>query len=149
MDVILLENIRRLGKLGDKVSVKPGYGRNYLVPQGKALPATEINLKTFEARRADLERYMTESLAAASARAEKLGALQVTIASKVGEEGKLFGSVGTRDIAHAVTQAGVPIEKKEIRLPQGAIRQIGQYEIPLQLHSDVTVNLKLQIIPEN
>ncbi len=148
MQVILLEKIRRLGELGDTVKVKSGYGRNFLIPQGKAVSATEANKKFFEQRRADLEKKQAEVLAAAQARAEKLAALTVTIASKAGDEGKLFGSVGTRDIADAVTKAGVAVEKSEVRLPNGALRNVGEYDIAIALHSEVAATVKVAIVAE-
>lgn len=148
MQVILLEKIRRLGELGDTVKVKSGYGRNFLIPQGKAVSATEANKKFFEQRRAELEKKQAEVLAAAQARAEKLAALTVTIASKAGDEGKLFGSVGTRDIAEAVTKAGVAIEKSEVRLPNGALRMVGEYDIAIALHSEVAGTVKVAIVAE-
>ena len=148
MQVILLEKIRRLGELGDTVKVKSGYGRNFLIPQGKAVSATEANKKFFEQRRADLEKKQAEVLAAAQARAEKLAALTVTIASKAGDEGKLFGSVGTRDIAEAVTKAGVAVEKAEVRLPNGALRNVGEYDISIALHSEVAATVKVAIVAE-
>ena len=148
MQVILLEKIRRLGELGDTVKVKSGYGRNFLIPQGKAVSATEANKKFFEQRRAELEKKQAEILAAAQARAEKLAGLAVTIASKAGDEGKLFGSVGTRDIAEAVSKAGVAIEKSEVRLPNGALRMVGEYDISIALHSEVTGTVKIAIVAE-
>jgi len=149
MDVILLENIGNLGSLGDKVSVKSGYGRNFLIPQGKAVPATESNLAEFEARRAELEAQAAGVLAEAEKRAEAVNGLGlVTIAANAGEEGKLFGSVGTRDIAEAVTAAGVEVEKAEVRLPEGALRELGEYEISIQLHGDVTASIALAVVPE-
>lgn len=148
MEVILLEKVANLGALGTKVNVKPGYGRNFLIPQGKAVPATKANLEAFEARRADLERQEAEILAAAQARAEQLAALAVVIAAKSGDEGKLFGSVGTRDIAEAVTAAGVAVSKLEVRLPNGALRNTGEYKIALQLHSDVMAEVALTVVAE-
>jgi len=148
MQVILLEKIRNLGELGDCVDVANGYGRNYLLPQGKAVPATKENLEKFEARRAELEAKAAEVLAAAQARAEKINELTVTIEAYAGDEGKLFGSVGTRDIAEAATKAGVELNKSEVRLPHGALRQTGEYEIECHLHSDVTATLKLNIVAE-
>lgn len=149
MEVILLENIGSLGSLGDKVTVKAGYGRNYLIPQQKAVPATDVNVAEFEARRADLERAAAETLAAAQVRAEGLAELQViTIEANAGEEGKLFGSVGTRDIANAVTAAGCAIDKSEVRLPQGALRDIGEYSVAVQLHPEVMTDITLAVIPE-
>ena len=149
MEVILLENISNLGGLGDKVDVKAGFGRNYLIPQGKAVPATEDAIAKFEARRAELEAAAAESLAAAEARAAELNAMQlVTIAANAGEEGKLFGSIGTRDIADAVTAAGVAIDKSEVRLPEGALRELGEYEINVQVHGEVTAIIALAVVPE-
>ena len=149
MDVILLENIGNLGALGDKVSVKAGYGRNYLIPQGKAVPATQANVAEFEARRAEFERAAAEVLAAAQARAQALAALElITVEANAGEEGKLFGSVGTRDIAEAVTAAGCPVDKSEIRLPEGALRETGEYSIAVQLHPEVMTDLTLAVVPE-
>lgn len=149
MDVILLENIGNLGGLGDRVAVKAGYGRNYLIPQGKAVPATPANVAEFEARRAQFERAATEVLTAAQARAQDLAALEViTVEANAGEEGKLFGSVGARDIAAAVTAAGCPLDKSEIRLPAGALRETGEYRIAVQLHPEVSSDLTLAIVPE-
>jgi large subunit ribosomal protein L9 len=148
MEIILLEKIAGLGNLGDKVAVKPGYGRNYLIPQGKAVAATAEKLAEFEKRRAELEKKAAEDLAAAQARAEAISKLAVKIVQKAGEEGRLYGSVGTKDIAEAVTAAGVSLEKHEVRLPSGAIRQAGDYEIAVQLHSDVVAHVALSIVPE-
>ena len=149
MEVILLENIGNLGNLGDKVDVKAGFGRNYLIPQGKAVPATEGNVARFEARRAELEAAAAEALAAAETRAEAINALGlVSIAANAGEEGKLFGSVGTRDIADAVSAAGCEIDKSEVRLPEGALRELGEYEIAIQVHGDVTAMVAVAVVPE-
>jgi large subunit ribosomal protein L9 len=148
MDVILLEKVANLGSLGDKVKVKAGYGRNFLLPYGKAVPATADNLKAFEERRAELEKAAAEKLAAAQARGEALNGASVTITSKAGEEGKLFGSIGVRDIADAITAAGTEVEKSEVRLPEGPLRVVGEYEIELQLHSDVTVSINLAVVAE-
>ncbi|CAL1241649.1 50S ribosomal protein L9 [Candidatus Methylocalor cossyra] len=148
MEVILLEKIANLGNLGDRVTVRPGYARNYLVPQGKAVVATAAKLAEFEQRRAELEQKAAADLAAARARAEALSALTVTIAQKAGEEGRLYGSIGTRDIAEAATAAGVPVEKREVRLPAGPIRHTGDFEIAIHLHSDVTATLKLSVVAE-
>ena len=149
MEVILLENISNLGGLGDKVDVKAGFGRNYLIPQGKAVPATESALAEFETRRAELEAAAAEALAAAEARAEALNGLGlITITANAGEEGKLFGSIGTRDIAEAVSAAGTEIDKSEVRLPEGALREIGEYEIDVQVHGDVTAIIALAVVPE-
>ncbi|PTQ89168.1 50S ribosomal protein L9 [Agitococcus lubricus] len=148
MEVILLEKVANLGALGTKVNVKSGYGRNFLIPQGKAVPATKANLEAFEARRAELERQEAENLSAAQARAEQLASLNVVIAAKSGDEGKLFGSVGTRDIAEAVTAAGVAVSKLEVRLPNGAIRNTGEYKVAVQLHSDVMAEVAVTIVAE-
>ncbi|MDX1755826.1 MAG: 50S ribosomal protein L9 [Marinobacter sp.] len=148
MEVILLEKVANLGSLGDKVKVKAGYGRNFLLPYGKAVAATEDNLKAFEERRAELEKAAAEKLSAAQARAEALEGASFTITSKAGEEGKLFGSIGVRDIADAITTGGTEVEKSEVRLPEGPIRVVGEYDIELQLHSDVTVEVKLTVVAE-
>ena len=148
MEVILLEKIENLGNLGDRVNVKPGFGRNYLLPQGKAAPATAENIAEFEARRAELEKTAAEALALAESRRDSLADMVVTISAKAGEEGKLFGSVGTSDIADAINAAGVEVERNEIRLPEGAFRQTGEYDVDLHLHTDVNVTVKLVIEAE-
>jgi large subunit ribosomal protein L9 len=149
MDIILLDKIANLGGLGDKVTVKSGYARNFLFPKGKAVPATKVNVEKFEARRAELVAKIAQQHAAAQARADKISALgEVTIASPAGDEGKLFGSVGTRDIAAAITAAGVEVTKSEVKLPVGTLRETGEFEIDLQIHSDVTATIKLIIIQE-
>jgi len=149
MEVILLENISNLGNLGDKVDVKAGFGRNYLIPQGKAVPADAANIAEFEARRAELEAAAAETLSAAEARAEAINALGlVEIPANAGEEGKLFGSVGTRDIAAAVTGQGCEVDKSEVRLPEGALRELGEYEIAIQVHGDVTAYVAIAVVPE-
>ncbi|MEJ3674065.1 50S ribosomal protein L9 [Vibrio vulnificus] len=149
MQVILLDKIGNLGSLGDTVNVKSGYARNFLIPQGKAVMATKGNVEMFEARRAELEAKVAEQLASAQARAEKVNALEaVVISSKAGDEGKLFGSIGTRDIADAITAAGVEVAKSEVRLPEGALRTIGEFEISVQLHSEVFATAKLQVVAE-
>ncbi|MCD6061453.1 MAG: ribosomal protein [Moraxellaceae bacterium] len=148
MEVILLEKIKNLGALGTKVKVKPGYGRNFLIPQGKAVPATEKNVADFEARRAELERKANEQLGDAQARGERISALAVVIAAKAGDEGKLFGSVGTRDIAEAISKLGEAVDKSEVRLPTGALRSTGDYDIDLQLHPEVTVAVKVTVVAE-
>ena len=149
MEVILLDKIAKLGGLGDKVSVKSGYARNYLLPQGKAVFASEANVEHFEARRADIEAKLADVLKAAEARAAKVVELaEVTIASKSGDEGKLFGSIGTRDIADAITEAGVQVTKAEVRLPLGAIRETGEFEIAIHLHNDVDTSIKVIVIAQ-
>ncbi len=148
MEVILLEKIANLGNMGDRVKVRPGYGRNFLLPQGKATIATSANIAVFEARRAELERKQAEELAAAQARAAKLGALSLRISAKAGSEGKIFGSLGTVDIAEACTSAGVPVERSEVRMPAGPLRTVGEHHIDLHLHTDVTVTIRLDVVPE-
>jgi large subunit ribosomal protein L9 len=148
MEVILLESIGKLGQLGDKVSVKGGFGRNYLIPQGKAVPATEINVARFEERRAELEKAAADKLATAQARADQLNDLELSVVAKAGDEGKLFGSIGTRDIADAISGAGFAVEKSEVRLPEGVIRTIGEFDVAVQLHPEVTANLKLTVVAE-
>ncbi|PCM43786.1 50S ribosomal protein L9 [Marinobacter sp. ANT_B65] len=148
MEVILLEKVANLGSLGDKVNVKSGYGRNYLLPYGKAAPATEANVKAFEERRAELEKAAAEKLATAQSRAEALEGSSFTVTSKAGDEGKLFGSIGVRDIADVITAAGTDVEKSEVRLPEGPLRATGEYEIELHLHTDVEVTVKLAVVAE-
>jgi len=148
VEVILLKKVGHLGELGEKVSVRAGYGRNFLIPSGRAAPATEANLKAFEERRAELEKEATASLAAAQSRREALDGLRVTVARKAGDEGKLFGSVGTQDIAEAVQEMGTELEKQEVRLPEGPFRATGEYEVTLHLHADVDVVIKLEVVPE-
>ena len=148
MEVILLEKIAKLGKLGDKVTVKNGYGRNFLIPFGKALPATEANLATFEARRAELESAANEQLSNAQKRAAEMAEIELTLTAKAGDEGKLFGSIGPRDLAEAITSAGVAVAKSEIRLPEGPIRAVGEYDVGIQLHSDVAATIKVFIEAE-
>ena len=148
MEIILLEKVDNLGNLGDRVNVKAGYGRNFLIPSGKATPATEEQVRLFEERRAELEKIAAETLATAQARREKLTDMSITITAKAGEEGKLFGSIGTHDIAEAVTAAGVAIERSEVRLPEGAFRMLGEFAVQLHLHSDVDTEIKLVIEAE-
>ncbi|MBV35964.1 50S ribosomal protein L9 [Kangiella spongicola] len=148
MNVILLEKRRNLGDLGDTVTVAAGYGRNFLIPTGKAVPATKENIKHFEERRAELEAKAAEVLAAAQARADKLAGLEVTITANAGDEGKLFGSVGTSDIAEAVVAEGVELEKKEVRMPEGAIRQTGEYTFEVHLHPEVEASIKVVVVGE-
>ncbi len=148
MQIILLEKLHNLGNLGDTVKVKPGYARNYLIPQKKAVPATEQHLARFEARRAELEKAAAAALHNAQVRGEKLAQLTIEIKAKAGDEGKLFGSVSNRDIAKIIHDKGVEVEKNEILMPGGVIRVAGEYEITVQLHSDVRIPLKVSIIPE-
>ena len=149
MEVILLDKIGRLGGLGDKVKVRNGYARNYLLPLKKAVLATKENLAKFEAERAQYEAKIAAQLKAAQDRAAKLAEIAtLEIAAQAGDEGKLFGSVGTRDIADAATAAGVEVHKSEVRLPDGVLRSVGQYDIEIQLHPDVKVKVVVSIVPE-
>ncbi len=149
MEVILLEKTGKLGDIGDKVSVKAGYGRNYLVPQGKAVFATRDNLEAFESRRAELEQAAAEKLANAQKLAAKIVEVaSVTITSVAGEEGRLFGSIGPRDVAEALNTAGVEVAKTEIKMPEGAIREVGEFDIDIQLHSDVTQAVQVIVVAE-
>ncbi|MPY25142.1 50S ribosomal protein L9 [Shewanella psychropiezotolerans] len=149
MNIILLDKIANLGNLGDQVAVKSGYARNYLLPQGKAVVANVANTEVFEARRAELEAKLAATLTAANERAEKINALEsVVIASKAGDEGKLFGSIGNRDIADAVTAAGVELVKSEVRLPLGALRTTGEFEVEVQVHTEVKAIVKISVVAE-
>jgi len=150
MQVILLEKIQNLGDLGETVKVKPGYGRNFLVPTGKAVPATAANVAEFEARRAELEKVQAGALAEAQSRMQAIASIEaVTIERKAGDEGKLFGSVGTPDIAEAVSAlAGVEVTRDEVRLPSGALRVVGEYEIDIHLHADVNTSVRVVIAAE-
>ncbi len=148
MDVILLEEVGKLGKIGDKVTVKSGFGRNFLLPQRKAVAATAENLADFEARRAELEAAAAEKKQIAQARADKLDGLVINIKANAGDEGKLFGSIGTGDIAEAITATGTEVSKAEVKLPEGTLREVGEFEIDLQLHSDVFQTIKLFIEAE-
>lgn len=148
MEIILLKNIGGLGALGDKVKVRPGYGRNYLIPGGFAVPATAANLEAFEARRAELEREAAASLASAQSRKASLEGMRITIARRAGDEGRLFGSVGAQDIAAALKAAGVDVTKQEVRLPAGPFRTTGEFEVMLHLHTDVDATVTLNVVPE-
>jgi len=148
MEVILLEKVVNLGNLGDKVNVKSGYARNFLVPHQKAVMATKEKIAEFETRRAELEKAAAGKLSAAQARGAVLSKIEVVITHKAGEEGKLFGSVGTQDIADAMTAAGAEVDKREVRLPEGIIRHIGEYAIDVNLHADVTETVTVQIVAE-
>ena len=145
MEVILLDKVENLGGIGDKVKVKPGYARNYLLPQGKAARATPENIAEFEARRAELEAKAAAVIADAKARAEKIEGLTLTILAKAGSEGKLFGSVGPVDIAEAAEAAGVTIERSEIRLAEGPLRAVGTHEVEVHLHSEVSVPITVTV----
>jgi len=148
MDVILLQKVANLGKIGDRVKVKSGYGRNYLLPSGRATLATAANVARFELRRAELERIAGEELGSAQQRAETLRDFRITITAKAGSEGKLFGSVGTSDIAEACTAAGQKVNRSEVRLPTGPIRQVGEHHVTLHLHTDVEVTILVIIAAE-
>jgi large subunit ribosomal protein L9 len=149
MDVILLEKVQNLGNIGDRVKVRSGYGRNFLVPRGKATLATPSNVAIFEARRADLEKKEADELQAATQRAANAGKLTLRLTAKAGTEGKLFGSLGTADIAEACTAAGVPVRRSEVRLPDGPIRTLGQHSIELHLHSDVNATIRITVVAED
>ncbi len=148
MNIILLERIVNLGDLGDEVVVKSGFARNFLIPKGKAVRASKDNRAVFEARRAELERVAQERLGEAQGRAAKLQGLSVSISAKAGDEGKLYGSVGTHDIAEALAAQGAEVAKSEIRMPAGVIRVVGEYEIDVHLHTDVNVAIKVVVVPE-
>lgn len=149
MQIILLDKVANLGSLGDQVNVKAGYARNFLIPQGKAVPATKKNIEFFEARRAELEAKLADVLKAAEERAAEINALvKVTIASKAGDEGRLFGSIGTRDIADAVKARGVVVSKSEVRLPNGVLRTVGEHEVTFQVHGEVFAKVIVDIVPE-
>ncbi len=149
MDVILLEKVQNLGNIGDRVKVRSGYGRNFLVPRGKATLATSANVAIFEARRADLEKKEADELHTATQRAANAAKLTLRLAAKAGTEGKLFGSLGTADIAEACTAAGVPVRRSEVRLPDGPIRTLGQHSIELHLHSDVNATIRITVVAED
>ncbi|PIV32345.1 MAG: 50S ribosomal protein L9 [Lysobacterales bacterium CG02_land_8_20_14_3_00_62_12] len=149
MELILVQKVTNLGALGDKVNVKPGYGRNYLVPQGKAVFATAANIADFEKRRAEFEAKADSQLSSASARKEKLESAVVTIRANASTEGKLYGSVGPRDIAEAFSAAGFPLVKAEVILPEGPIRRTGENEVQITLHADVHCSVKVNVLPES
>jgi len=148
MDVILLQKVANLGTIGDRVKVKSGYGRNFLLPAGKATLATASNVARFEARRAELEKLAGEQLGSATQRAESLKDFRLTVTAKAGSEGKLFGSVGTSDIAEACTAAGHKVNRSEVRLPNGPLRSVGEHQVALHLHTDVEVALTVIIVAE-
>lgn len=149
MQVILLQRVVNLGKLGETVDVKAGYGRNYLIPQGKALPATEANIAKFEARRAELEAIEAKELEVANQRAAALADVNVIMRAKAGDEGKLFGSIGTRDIADALTKSGLEVDRVEVKMPEGAFRQVGEYKVTIQLHHDISADILVTILSED
>ena len=148
MDIILLQKVANLGNIGDRVKVKSGFGRNFLLPQGKATLATPDNIKRFESRRAELEKIAHDHLSSAEQRAAALKEFKLVIPAKAGTEGKLFGSIGTADIAEAATKAGIKIERSEVRLPTGALRTIGDHSVVLHLHADIDVPLAVTIVAE-
>ncbi len=148
MDVILLEKVANLGNLGDRVAVKSGYARNFLLPKGKATLATPANVARFEVRRAELEKAAAALLSAAQARAAGLQGFKLVITAKAGNEGKLFGSIGTSDIADAATRAGQKVERAELRLPNGSLRTVGEHLVTVHLHTDVDVDLQVVIQSE-
>ena len=148
MEVILLQKVANLGNIGEKVKVKPGYGRNFLLPQGKAALCTAANLKKFEERREEFEKIAVEELVSAKSRAGQLEGFKLTLTAKAGTEGKLFGSVGTADIAEALSKGGIAIERSEVRLPGGPIRLVGEHHVKLHLHSDIEIDLPVTIVAE-
>lgn len=148
MEIILLQKVTNLGNIGDRVNVKSGYGRNYLLPMGKATLATADNVAKFEARRAELEKHAQQELAAAQARAAKLEGFKLALVAKAGSEGKLFGSIGNTDIVESLTKAGHPVTRAEVRLGAGPLRHVGDHVVQLQLHADVLVNLPVTITAE-
>ncbi|MEW5250801.1 50S ribosomal protein L9 [Microbulbifer sp. 2201CG32-9] len=148
MEVILLDKVGKLGNVGDRVEVKAGFGRNFLLPTGKAVAATADNVAKFEAERAELEAAAAAKVATAEGRAAQLAEVSVTIAANAGDEGKLFGSIGTRDIADAITAAGVEVAKAEVKLPEGALREVGEYDVDVQLHADVITTVKVIVEAE-
>jgi large subunit ribosomal protein L9 len=148
MQVILLQKVANLGNIGDRVKVRSGYGRNFLLPQGKATLATAENIKRFEARRVELEKAAREHLVSATERAEAMKDFKLTITAKAGTEGKLFGSIGTADIAEACQKAGFKVERSEVRMPNGPLRAVGEHLVSLHLHADVDVPLPVTIVAE-
>lgn len=148
MEVILLQKVANLGNIGDKVKVKPGYGRNYLLPQGKAAMCTVANLAKFEERRAEFEKLAADEISSAKLRAGQLEGFRLTLTAKAGGEGKLFGSIGTSDIAEALSKAGIRIERSEVRLQSGPIRLVGEHHVKLHLHTDVVLDLPVEVVAE-
>jgi large subunit ribosomal protein L9 len=149
MEVILLQKVANLGGIGEKVKVKPGYGRNYLLPQGKAALATAANLKKFESRRAELEKLAADEFESAKLRSGQLENFRLSMSAKAGGEGKLFGSIGTADIAEALSKAGIRIERGEVRLASGPIRLVGEHHVKLHLHTDLVVDLPVDVVAED
>src|SRR5882757_5608315 len=148
MDIILLQKVANLGNIGDRVKVKSGFGRNFLLPAGKATVATPANIAKFEVRRSELERLAREHLTSATDRAEAMKAFKLTLTAKAGTEGKLFGSIGTADIAEASTRTGFKLERSEVRMPNGPLRMVGEHVVALHLHADVDVPLTVLIVAE-
>ncbi len=146
MDIILLDRIAGLGELGEKVSVKSGYARNFLIPKGKATEATPAKVAEFEARRAELEKQQAERLAASEARAQQLNGKVLTIFAKSGDEGKLFGSVGTQQVASAAEQQGLELDRQEVLMPNGTIRELGEYPISLKLYGDISAEILVRVV---
>ncbi len=149
MEVILLEKIHKLGDRGDKVRVRAGYGRNFLIPQKRAVPATQQNIEKFEAQRADLEKAQSDALSVAQRRIEGMADLSVTIAAKAGAEGKLYGSIGTADIAAAISATGNDLEKREVRLPDGPLRELGEHSVTLHLQADAETSVMVCVVTED
>ena len=149
MNVILLDKVENLGAIGDLVNVKPGYGRNFLIPAGKAALATPANIKEFESRRVELEKTAAEDLAAAKARAELLTGMELVIPANVGSEGKLFGSVGPIDVSEALEKVGVTVARSEIRMPDGPIHEVGDHTVGLHLHIDINVEISVKVVAED
>ncbi len=149
MEVILLEKVANLGNFGDRVKIKSGFGRNFLIPQGKAVMATAERIAEFEARRAELEKTALEKLSTAEQKANALAELKVTLTHKAGDEGKLFGSVTAQQIADAITEAGIAVSKQEVRLAEGALRQIGEHQVSIHLHADVNAEVTVNIEAES
>ena len=148
MNVILLEKVENLGDIGDMVNVKPGYGRNYLLPQGKAALATKANLAEVEARRAELEKVAAADLASAKDRAKLVDGMELVIPANAGEEGKLFGSVGPIDVVDAFSKVGVEVERAEVRMPDGPIHELGDFQIGLHLHADINVDINVKVVAD-
>lgn len=148
MNVILLDSVENLGEVGDLVTVKPGFGRNYLLPSGKAALATKENIAEFETRRAEIEKAAAEELKAARARAELIRGMELVISANVGAEGKLFGSVGTVDVSEAFSKVGVEVARSEVRMPEGPIHETGEFTVGVHLHSDLDVDVTVRVVPE-
>ena len=149
MEVILFETVQNLGSVGDTVNVKPGFARNYLIPQGKAVPATEEAMAAVEARRAELEQQEEQVRAEAQARADQVKDMHVKVTRKAGEEGRLFGSVGAADVAEAIGESGVEVTRHEVLLPNGALRQVGEFDVQIRLHMDVQTEIKVEVVGED